>query len=106
MRRYKSTVTGTNVDHDLFVRCDDARKLVAGELSNRAAADLFDHVRIIRPSFMFVTNGPFRAFRVFRIFRGYPQVSEPRNTRNTRNAPSKRPPYAVRFPLADVGTLC
>ena len=43
-RRYKSTVTGTDVDDDLVVGCNDEFELFSGELSNGAAADLFDHV--------------------------------------------------------------
>ena len=44
MIRYKSTVTGTDVDNDpIPVGQDDLLELSSGELSNGAAADLFDH---------------------------------------------------------------
>ena len=47
MGRYKSTVTGTDVEDDFVVRCDDSLELFNGELSAGTAADLFDHGWII-----------------------------------------------------------
>ena len=71
--RYKSTVTGTDINYNFVVRCDDLLELVNGELSNSTAADLFDHGAIIRLVILFSnkTNRTYKTYRTYGSYQSY-----------------------------------